>query len=34
MKMALYKALYGRKCQTLVCWEEVGDKKLLGFKLA
>jgi len=28
--MAPYKALYGRKCRTLICWEEVGERKLLG----
>lgn len=27
--MAPYKALYGRRCQTSVCWEEVGDRKLI-----
>ena len=28
--MAPYEALYGRKCRTPICWEEVGEKKLLG----
>ena len=28
--MAPYEALYGRKCQTLVCWDEVGERKLVG----
>jgi hypothetical protein len=28
--MALYEALYGRKCRTPICWEEVGERKLLG----
>jgi hypothetical protein len=28
--MAPYKALYGRKCRTLLCWEEVGNKKIIG----
>jgi hypothetical protein len=28
--MAPYEALYGRKCRTLICWEEVGERKLLG----
>jgi hypothetical protein len=27
--MAPYEALYGRKCCTLICWEEVGERKLL-----
>ena len=26
--MASYEALYGRRCRTLLCWEEVGDQKL------
>jgi hypothetical protein len=28
--MAPYKALYGRKCHTPICWDEVGERKLLG----
>ena len=28
--MAPYEALYGRKCQTPVCWDEVGERKLVG----
>jgi hypothetical protein len=28
--MAPYEALYGRKCCTPICWEEVGKRKLLG----
>ena len=28
--MAPYEALYGRKCRTLVCWDEVGERKLVG----
>ena len=28
--MAPYEALYGRKCITPICWEEVGDRKLLA----
>jgi len=31
--MAPYKALYGKRCLTLVCWKEVGDRKVLGLKL-
>jgi hypothetical protein len=31
--MSPYEALYGRKCRTLICWEEVGEKKLLGPKM-
>ncbi|XP_028057537.1 uncharacterized protein LOC114261461 [Camellia sinensis] len=28
--MAPYKALYGRKCRSSICWIEVGDRVLLG----
>jgi len=28
--IAPYKALYGGKYRTLVCWEKVGDRKLIG----
>jgi hypothetical protein len=31
--MAPFEALYGGKCRTPLCWEEVGDKKLHGAKL-
>ena len=31
--MAPYEALYGRKCRTLVCWDEVGERKLVGPKI-
>nr|XP_034918296.1 uncharacterized protein LOC118051676 [Populus alba] len=31
--MAPYKALYGRKCYTPICWEEIGERKLLGPKM-
>jgi hypothetical protein len=31
--MAPYEALYGKRCRIPVCWEEVGDKKLIGLKL-
>lgn len=30
IRMAPYKALYGRKCRTPVSWEEVGDQNLMG----
>ena len=26
--MASYEALYGRKCRTSICWDEVGEQKL------
>ena len=28
--MAPYKALYGRKCRTPVCWTELGENKVIG----
>ena len=30
IEMAPYEALYGRKCRTLLCWDEIGERKLLG----
>ncbi|KAJ4701059.1 Retrotransposon protein, putative, Ty3-gypsy subclass [Melia azedarach] len=30
IQMAPYEALYGRKCRTPICWDEVGERKLLG----
>ena len=30
IEMEPYKALYGRKCRTPLCWNEVGERKLLG----
>lgn len=31
--MAPFKALYGRACRTLVCWNEVKERKLTGPEL-
>ena len=31
--MAPYEALYGRKCRTPVCWDEVGEKRLIGLEI-
>ncbi|EOY19088.1 Uncharacterized protein TCM_043787 [Theobroma cacao] len=31
--MAPYEALYGRKCRTPLCWDEVGERKLVGVEL-
>ena len=31
--MSPFKALYGRRCRSLVCWDDVGEKKLLGPEL-
>ncbi|GKA08284.1 putative ribonuclease H-like domain-containing protein [Tanacetum coccineum] len=33
IKAALYEALYGRKCRSLVCWAEVGEAQLTGPEL-
>jgi len=32
-RMAPYEALYGRRRRTAVCWDEVGERKLLGPEL-
>ena len=31
--MAPYQALYGRKCRSLICWDGMGERKLLGLEL-
>ena len=31
--MAPFEALYGRKCRTLVCWDEVGERRLISLEL-
>ena len=31
--MAPYEALYGRKCRTPVCWDEVGERRLIGLEI-
>ena len=33
IEMALFKALYGRKCRTPVSWDEVGERTLVGPEL-
>ena len=30
IEMTPFEALYGRKCRTLVCWDEVGKRRLVG----
>ncbi|XP_020970218.1 uncharacterized protein LOC110268420 [Arachis ipaensis] len=30
IEMAPYEALYGRKCQSPLCWHETGERSLLG----
>ena len=31
--MAPYEALYGRKCRSPICWDEVGEQKFNDVKL-
>ena len=31
--MAPYEALYGRKCRTPVCWDEVRERQLVGLEI-
>ena len=31
--MPPYEVLYGRPCRSPICWEEVGDKILLGLEI-
>ena len=31
--MAPFEALYGRKCRTPVCWDKVGERRLIGPEL-
>ena len=31
--MAPYEALYGRKCRTPMCWDEAGERKLVGSEI-
>jgi len=33
IETAPYEALYGRRYWTSMCWEEVGDRQLIGSKL-
>ena len=30
LKMAPFEALYGRRCKTLLLWDELGDRQLFG----
>ena len=31
--MSPFEAPYGRKCRTPVCWDEVGERRLVGHEL-
>jgi len=33
IQMASYEALKGRKCRSLVCWDDIGGRKMLGQNL-
>ena len=33
IEMAPFEELYGRKFRTLVCWDEVGERRLVGPEL-
>ena len=33
LNMAPFEALYGKKCRTPICWDENGERKLLGPEL-
>ena len=33
IEMAPFEALYGRRCRSPICWNEVGERKLLGPEL-
>ena len=33
IEMAAFEALYGRKCRTLMCWDEVVERRLVGLEL-
>ena len=33
IEMAPFEALYGRKCRTSVCWDEICERKLVGPEL-
>ncbi|XP_050915387.1 uncharacterized protein LOC127130418 [Lathyrus oleraceus] len=34
IRMELYQALYGMKCQTLLCWYESGESAVLGSEIS
>lgn len=33
IEMSLYEALYGKKCRTLVFWDDVSEQQLIGPKI-
>jgi hypothetical protein len=30
IQMAPYEVLYGRKCRSPICWDDIGERKTLG----
>ena len=33
IRMASYEVLYGRRCRTLLCWQEINDALTIGPEL-
>ena len=33
ISMAPFEALYGRKCRSPICWDEVGERRMIGPEL-
>jgi len=33
IKMAPFEALYGRKCRSPLCWDKIGERRLLGLEV-
>ena len=33
IQMAPYEALYGRRCRSPICWDDVGERRLLGLEI-
>ena len=33
IQMAPFKAPYGQKCRSPMCWDDIGERKLLGLEL-
>ena len=31
--MAAYEAVYGRKCRSPLCWDEIGERELTGLEI-
>ena len=33
ISMAPFEALYGRRCKSPICWNDIGERKFLGLEL-